>query len=80
METSKEFFTDLLDETKKSFENSPIKKYREQFFPSQKWNYSICETPIKKGKGIIVGLNWGGNDYEPQSVYPINNSSFAVKE
>lgn len=70
MQTSQEFFFDLLNETKKAFQNSPIKQCQEQLTHLRQWNYAVCETPIQKNKGIILGLNWGGTDYPPQKNYP----------
>jgi hypothetical protein len=64
------FFHDLLLKTKDAFQKSSIKRYQEQQIPSKKWNYGICDTPIQKGKGILVGLNWGGDNHENQKDYP----------
>ena len=51
--------------------NHFIKKYQENPDHLHKWNFGICETPIQKGKSVILGLNWGGDDYPPQKSYPI---------
>lgn len=66
--TSEEFFKDLLNETQEVFKHSPI--YRLQIEHQRKWNYAICGTPIQKNQGIILGINWGGNECEPQSKMP----------
>ena len=41
-----------------------------------KWGVSVCATPIQIGKGMILGINWGGggisdeNSYESQLSMP----------
>lgn len=62
--SSLEFFTELLAETKLQFEQSPV--YQKQM----EWNYAVCATPIVKGKGVIFGINWGGSNKSPQTVMP----------
>lgn len=67
-----QFFNDLLRDTWQVFRESPIKQYQDR--EKKNWNYAICETPIQKGKGLIFGLNWGGeNDYPAQKNYPSIN-------
>ena len=63
------FFYNLLDETKQDFLKSPVKEKQEEL--GKNWNYAICETPIQKNKGIIFGLNWGGDNHQPQSDFPV---------
>ena len=65
----KEFFEQLLLKTKNAFESSDVLK--RQIALCQKWNYSVCATPIQKGKGIVFGLNWGGSNHDPQAEYPL---------
>lgn len=67
--TEKQFFEFLLKNTGQVFQNSPIQEY--QVRHNKNWNYSICETPIQKGKGLIFGLNWGGDNINTQSQYPV---------
>jgi hypothetical protein len=59
MNDSKHFFKTLLDKTKQNFAESNVKILQEE--RGENWNYAICDTPIVKGKGIIFGINWGGN-------------------
>lgn len=64
----RQFFMDLLKETDKVFQMTPIKAYQDKH--NKNWNYAICETPFHKGQGLIFGLNWGGDNHNPQSEYP----------
>jgi len=65
--TEIEFFDHLLDKTQKVFfKSNTFKKHGDK-----NWNFAICDTPIKKKTGIFFGLNWGGNDIDAQSVYPL---------
>jgi len=67
--TPEEFFTDLLALTEQQFRLSPV--YQKQLKHGKLWNYAVCATPIANGKGIIFGINWGGNDgYKPQTIMP----------
>lgn len=61
-----QFFYDLLEKTNKVFEHSATRKKH----IDQNWNFAICETPIKKGEGLVFGLNWGGDNINQQTVYP----------
>lgn len=73
MQPSEEFFFDLLDATRFAFLKSPI--YELQKERKIQWNYSVCETTIKKKKGIILGLNWGASRfpaYPAQTRYPVD--------
>lgn len=69
------FFHELLADTKEAFLKSSL--------ANKKWNYSICGTPMRKGKGLIVGLNWGGKETDPQLAIPdgsdIENYNFIVR-
>lgn len=67
------FWQNLLKKTHHSFQECDIKITQENL--GEKWNYAICDTPIKKNQGIVLGLNWGGNFHDPQSQYPIANKS-----
>jgi hypothetical protein len=63
--TETEFFEQLIQKTAKQYEKSSI------FLKGEKWNYSICGSPIQKGRGIVLGINWGADDnHEPQSEMP----------
>ena len=64
----KQFFAELLSDTEIMFKKSPVSKKQQEL--GEKWNYSVCATPIKRGKGIIFGINWGGNDHKPQPTMP----------
>ncbi|MEE9363691.1 MAG: hypothetical protein V3U92_13915 [Cellulophaga sp.] len=66
--SEEDFFNQLLVETKKQFQISPVRNY--QINNNKNWNYAVCETPIQKEKPIIFGLNWGGNDISAQTVHP----------
>lgn len=66
--TEQDFFHQLLKETEKVFLTSPIYKYQKEH--NKNWNFAVCDTPIKKGKGLVFGLNWGGDDKDAQTVYP----------
>lgn len=65
-----EFFYELLKDTELAFNQSCIQKLQLQ--KNQRWNYSVCATPIQVGKGIILGINWGAdkNGHEPQFCIP----------
>ncbi len=66
------FFEELRQKTLDIFYESPI--YKKQHEENQQWGFSICGTPIQIGKGIIFGINWGGNgEYEDQSEMPKGN-------
>jgi hypothetical protein len=67
----KDFFYYLLKKTETAFLKSDIYNY--QIKNNKNWNYAVCDTQIKKNKGIILGLNWGGDNKNPQSVYPQKN-------
>jgi hypothetical protein len=61
-----DFFDELLEKTKEVFNKSPISKKQEKG-----WGASVCDTTIKKGKPILAGINWGGDDnYFFQTEYP----------
>lgn len=63
------FFSELLSDAKIIFEQSPV--YLKQSAQGKSWNYAVCATPITKEKGILFGINWGGEDgYSAQSVMP----------
>lgn len=69
MTFEEQFFKRLLSDTKDNFIKSPI--YSEQEKRGEKWNYSVCGTPIKIGKGILLGINWGvSSDHDPQEEMP----------
>ena len=52
------FFEQLRQETETAFQSSPVKKKQDSY--KRQWNYSICGTPIRRKRGVIFGLNWGG--------------------
>ena len=68
------FFSLLIRETEQRWSLSPIsKKYKEPLY------YSVCGTSIKRNKGVMFGLNWGGSNkpgdqYEPQQSMPCDIS------
>lgn len=62
------FLAELLDVTDQQFKKSPV--YQKQLKLGKRWNYSICATPISKGKGVLFGINWGGDDNSPQTIMP----------
>lgn len=64
----KDFFEEILFETREAFSQSCIKIYQTE--NKKNWNYAVCDTPIQKQCGIIVGLNWGGDDINAQINYP----------
>ena len=67
--SNNEFFQKLLEQTKRSFNNTPI--YEKQKKSGKKWNYSVCGAPIQLRKGILMGVNWGADeDHEPQTTMP----------
>lgn len=66
--TAEQFFHQQLVETKIQFDKSDVKHKQQEM--SQKWNYAVCATPIQKSKGVIFGINWGGNNMDPQSKMP----------
>jgi hypothetical protein len=67
-----EFFKELLVKTKTEFYKSPI--YKKQNDDKNRWGFSICGTPIQKGKGILLGINWGGHgEYDEQKEMPNGN-------
>jgi hypothetical protein len=49
-----EFFHHILSKAEKAFRQSDVINL------NSNWSYSVCGTPIYKGSGLIVGLNWGG--------------------
>jgi hypothetical protein len=63
-----DFFNELLVATEKQFKKSPV--YQKQLNLNKEWNYSICATPIIKDKGVIFGINWGGENVRPQTNIP----------
>ncbi len=63
-----QFFDELLSDTAIMFKKSPV--YEKQQELGKNWNYAVCATPIIKGKGIIFGINWGGDDIQPQTTMP----------
>lgn len=66
MSPEEKFFFELLEKTKEAFKKSPISKKQEKG-----WGASVCDTTIKKGKPILAGINWGGDDdYKFQTEYP----------
>ena len=68
-----EFIEKLLAKTKTEFSKSPI--YKKQNDENKRWGFSICGTPIQKGKGILFGINWGGSgEYEEQNKMPEGNN------
>ncbi len=63
-----QFFAELLSDTEKQFKQSPV--YQKQLNQGKNWNYAVCATPIQRERGIIFGINWGGDDYQPQTQMP----------
>ncbi len=60
-------FDQLIQKTEIAFHQSDV------FIKNPNWSYSICGTPILKGVGLIVGLNWGGGgngEIFPSQTYP----------
>lgn len=64
--TEDQFFFSLLSKTETAFAKSDIGKR------SNQWYYSVCGTPVRKGKGIVLGINWGVGTgaHSPQSEMP----------
>jgi hypothetical protein len=60
-----EFFAQLLAKTEKKYRESPIGK-------NAKLAYSITATPLRRGKPLILGINWGGSGagFESQDRMP----------
>ncbi len=64
-----QFFKYLREKTDLAFQKSQIKYKQDR--KNRSWNYSICATPIQQKKGILFGLNWGGDgEYESQTKMP----------
>lgn len=62
------FFEQLREKTETAFQSSPVKEMQDA--RERRWNYSICGTPIRKERGVIFGLNWGGGgekDIDPDT-------------
>ncbi len=61
------FFDQLKRKTEIAYRQSDV------FIRNPNWSYSICGTPMLKGVGLLVGLNWGGGGdgeiFSPQT-YP----------
>lgn len=55
-----EIYSDLLKQIEEAFQKSDIKIKQSEL--ASEWNYALCATPIKKNSGIILGINWGGNE------------------
>ena len=71
-----EFFDQLIEKTSLAYKKSPVYEKHGH----KNWNYAICDTPIKKGKDLLFGLNWGGNNHPAQKSMPKNydrNFSYA---
>lgn len=75
--TEVEFFNELILKTKSAFNKSNVKILQNS--KKQKWNYSVCATPIRKRQILLFGLNWGGNNHEAQATYPIDESIYTYK-
>lgn len=66
--TESEFFDHLNRRCAEAYAKAPIR--------ARGWSYSICRTPIARGSGAVIGLNWGGGGprdshrYEPQTRMP----------
>jgi hypothetical protein len=64
-----ELFDHLKRKTEIAYRQSDV------FIKNPSWSYSICGTPIQKGAGLLVGLNWGGGgngESFPSQTYPNN--------
>jgi hypothetical protein len=62
MNEHQEFFERLLNETKKAYQASEIKK--------DNLYYSVCATPLFKNSTLLLGFNWGAGQnqkYDPQT-------------
>ena len=70
-ESPNDFFVELLAETEVQFKESPV--HAKQKKEGKEWNYAVCATPIVKGKGVIFGINWGGDNKLAQTEMPIGN-------
>ena len=67
MTPDEQFFQNLIAKTEDAFSKSPIHLNN----PDKKWFYSVCATPLNKGKGLILGINWGGSEgHVPQAGIP----------
>lgn len=57
-----EKYESLLNEIGIAFNKSDIKIKQDN--QDVKWNYALCATPIQQNNGLILGINWGGNERE----------------
>ncbi len=76
MTEEEQFFEHLLAETKLQYE-----KCSDQLH-NKNWYYSICGAPIKRGKGILLGINWGVDsncEHTPQKFNEIPNKEKFMK-
>jgi len=55
-----EKYLNLLCKIEIAFEKSDVIK--KQTKGINEWKYALCATPIQKNTGLILGINWGGND------------------
>jgi hypothetical protein len=63
--TDTEFFKQLIKKTEEAFKRSPINN-------KNNLAYSISATPLRVGKPLILGINWGGygHGFESQERMP----------
>lgn len=67
--TEQEIFDRLIVKLSMAYDQSDAKEN----FKSEKWFYALCDTSIKKGVGIVSGINWygkSGDEYFPQKNHP----------
>lgn len=63
--TPQEIYDSTLAKVILSFSDSSI--FKKQNLAGKNWGLSICATPIQIGKGIILGINWGGGNSKDEN-------------
>lgn len=78
MEGPDQFFDRMITQIARAFQGSDIE--RMQRAEKQRWSYSLCALPLRPGRPLLLGLNWGSkkDGYEPQTHMPGNTESEEV--
>jgi uracil-DNA glycosylase family 4 len=64
-------FEDLIEKAKRVFEISELKVRQDK--NNYKFGLSLCATPMLTGKGVILGINWGGGSAADKTSYSTQN-------
>src|SRR5687768_10789690 len=73
-----DIFDSISVELKRISTETPL--FQRGLSEQKKWAYSVCGTPIQRGKGLIVGINWGGGSDKSKDSYEVQEKMPTIEE